>query len=178
MNQSTKAETVRRIVGKYMAANTASAGWVRLDRSPVDSERVRKWRRQVANDFRRQLTLGVPIGGGRADLADAPAAVGRGQGVREAPPAASAPCELYLAYRPTDTSNPVMGHHGSSTPRSAAFPETASWMRSSGTTMTISVMPRGSMNAGMTDSGDHHRPHGRFGCVLGVRERAALTRST
>ena len=94
------AETIREMYG--------------LDRSPVDSERARKWRRQVANDFRRQLTLGVPTVEDEQTLRTLRRQLGEGRVCVKLHLRHPLHAKLYLAYRPTDTSNPIMSIMGSS----------------------------------------------------------------
>ncbi len=104
----------RLLVGMHRPPTEIIREMYGLDRSPVDSERVRKWRRQVANDFRRQLTLGVPTAADEQTLRTLRRQLGEGKVCVKLHLRHPLHAKLYLAYRPTDTSNPVMSIMGSS----------------------------------------------------------------
>ena len=104
----------RLLVGMHRPPTEIIREMYGLDRSPVDSERVRKWRRQVANDFRRQLTLGVPTAADEQTLRTLRRQLGEGKVCVKLHLRHPLHAKLYLAYRPADTSNPVMSIMGSS----------------------------------------------------------------
>ena len=50
----------RLLIGMHRPPNEEIAEMYGLEHEPVDSEAVKRWKRRVAADFRRQLTLGAP----------------------------------------------------------------------------------------------------------------------
>lgn len=85
-----------------------------LDSQSVDSECARKYRRQVVSDFRRQLTLGVPTVKDERTLQTLRRQLREGKVCVKLHLRFPLHAKLYLAYRPTDTSNPIMSIMGSS----------------------------------------------------------------
>lgn len=85
-----------------------------IDKKSVDHDQITTWRRQVAREFRKQLTLGVPTADDekvlktlRQQLVDEKVCV-------KLHLRYPLHAKLYLAHRPKDTSNPIMSIMGSS----------------------------------------------------------------
>lgn len=79
-----------------------------------DHEHVQRWRRQVAADFRRQLTIGVPTSEDEAALQKLRQQLVEGKVCVKLHLRHPLHAKLYIAHRPKDTSNPVMSIMGSS----------------------------------------------------------------
>ena len=84
------------------------------EKRPVDSETAKRWRKQVANGFRRQLTLGVPSAEDEKTLKKLRQQLVDGKVCVKLHLRYPLHAKLYLAHRPQDTSNPVMSIMGSS----------------------------------------------------------------
>jgi len=110
--------SVRRICRLLIGMHRPPAEMIReiygLDPSRVDLEHAQRWRRQVANDFRRQLTLGVPTAADEQTLRTLRRQLGEGKVCVKLHLRYPLHAKLYLAYRPTDASNPIMSIMGSS----------------------------------------------------------------
>ena len=104
----------RLLVGMHQPPTDIIRKMYGLEHRAVDSEQVRRWRRQVAGDFRRQLTLGVPTAEDEQVLRTLRRQLGEGKVCVKLHLRYPLHAKLYLAYRPTDTSNPIMSIMGSS----------------------------------------------------------------
>ncbi len=85
-----------------------------IERQPVDAETARRWRKRVANGFRRQLTLGVPTAADEQTLQTLRRQLVEGKVCVKLHLRYPLHAKLYLAHRPQDTSNPIMSIMGSS----------------------------------------------------------------
>ncbi|MBQ3290193.1 MAG: helicase [Kiritimatiellae bacterium] len=85
-----------------------------FEKTQPDFEKVRRWRRQVAADFRRQLTLGIPTAEDEETLRTLRWQLTDGKVCVKLHLRHPLHAKLYLAHRPKDTSNPVMSIMGSS----------------------------------------------------------------
>lgn len=85
-----------------------------FEKTQPDHEKVRRWRRQVASDFRRQLTLGIPTVDDEETLRTLRQQLIEGRVCVKLHLRHPLHAKLYLAHRPKDTSNPVMSIMGSS----------------------------------------------------------------
>ena len=85
-----------------------------FEKTQPDFEKVKRWRHQVAADFRRQLTLGIPTAEDEATLRVLRQQLIDGKVCVKLHLRHPLHAKLYLAHRPQDTSNPVMSIMGSS----------------------------------------------------------------
>ena len=111
-------EPVMRVCRLLIGMHRPQADLVRemynLDKIAVDHDQAVRWRRQVANDFRRQLTLGVPTADDENTLKRLRQQLIDGKVCVKLHLHYPLHAKLYLAHRPQDTSNPVMSIMGSS----------------------------------------------------------------
>lgn len=80
----------------------------------VDNGLVRRWKAQVVEDLRRQLTLGIPTGHDEATLRKLLAQLKAGQVTVKLHLGAPLHAKLYLAHRPENAEAPVCALMGSS----------------------------------------------------------------
>ncbi len=106
--------TCRLLIGMYRPPAEVIQEMYDLEKIPVDSECANRWRRKVANDFRRQLTLGVPTAQDEAALKTLRQQLVDGKVCVKLHLRYPLHAKLYLAHRPKDTSNPIMSIMGSS----------------------------------------------------------------
>ena len=106
--------TCRLLVGMLRPPSEIIAEMHGLESQPVDSETVKRWKRRVAADFRRQLTLGVPTMEDEATLKLLRSQLAAGKVCVKLHLRYPLHAKLYLAHRPQDTSNPIMSIMGSS----------------------------------------------------------------
>ena len=85
-----------------------------FENAQPDFEKVKRWRRQVAMDFRRQLTLGIPTTEDEETLKTLRQQLADGKVCVKLHLRHPLHAKLYLAHRPQDTSNPIMSIMGSS----------------------------------------------------------------
>ena len=104
----------RLLIGMHRPPNEEIAEMYGLEHEPVDSEAVKRWKRRVAADFRRQLTLGAPTAADETALKLLREQLIAGKVCVRLHLRYPLHAKLYLAHRPKDTSNPVMSIMGSS----------------------------------------------------------------
>ena len=104
----------RLLIGMHHPQSELIREMYEIEKSSVDHDQIKAWRRQVARDFRKQLTLGVPTADDekvlktlRQQLVDEKMCV-------KLHLRYPLHAKLYLAHRPQDTSNPIMSIMGSS----------------------------------------------------------------
>ena len=111
-------EPVKRVCRLLIGMHRPQAELIRemyeIEKKAVDHDQITAWRRQVAREFRKQLTLGVPTADDekvlktlRQQLVDEKVCV-------KLHLRYPLHAKLYLAHRPQDTSNPIMSIMGSS----------------------------------------------------------------
>ena len=104
----------RLLIGMHHPQSELIREMYEIEKSSVDHDQIKAWRRQVAREFRKQLTLGVPTADDekvlktlRQQLVDEKVCV-------KLHLRYPLHAKLYLAHRPQDTSNPIMSIMGSS----------------------------------------------------------------
>ncbi len=106
--------TCRLLIGMHRPPTELIHEMYDLEKVPVDSDKANKWRRKVASEFRRQLTLGVPTSQDEAALKALRQQLVDGKVCVKLHLRYPLHAKLYLAHRPKDTSNPIMSLMGSS----------------------------------------------------------------
>ena len=104
----------RLLIGMYRPQSDVIQEMYAIEKQHVDSETAQKWRKRVASDFRRQLTLGVPTSADEEGLKILRQQLVDGKVCVKLHLRHPLHAKLYLAYRPEDTSNPIMSIMGSS----------------------------------------------------------------
>ena len=104
----------RLLIGMFRPPSSVIQDMYDLDEEIVDHEKVLRWRRQVTQDFRRQLTLGVPTAEDEDTLKRLRQQLVDGKVCVKLHLRYPLHAKLYLAHRPQDTSNPIMSIMGSS----------------------------------------------------------------
>lgn len=104
----------RLLIGMHRPPQDVIGEMYDIEKHPVDSDAAKNWRRKVALDFRRQLTLGVPTSADEKALQTLRSQLDGGKVCVKLHLRHPLHAKLYMAYRPQDTSNPIMSIMGSS----------------------------------------------------------------
>ena len=104
----------RLLIGMHRPENEIVQEMYGVERLSIDAETARKWRKKVANNFRRQLTLGIPTAEDEETLKHLRQQLIDGKVCVKLHLRYLLHAKLYLAHRPQDNSNPIMSIMGSS----------------------------------------------------------------
>jgi superfamily II DNA or RNA helicase len=103
----------RLLVGMTVAPSDEARRWFQKDKYLLDNQTAQKERRRVAEDFRRQLTFGVPTNADEAVLRQIAAQIRERKLFVKVYLQQTLHAKLYLLYR-HDANNPITGFLGSS----------------------------------------------------------------